>query len=49
MPFIPIAPYDDTAYIAYLPINSNNHILTTQDHIPIEDDTVVRIYLYWYK
>jgi hypothetical protein len=41
MPFIPISPYDETAYIAYLPINSNGHILTTQDKIPIEDDTVV--------
>ena len=41
MPFIPIAPYDETAYVAYLPINSNGHILTTQDKIPIEDDTIV--------
>ena len=41
MPFIPISPYDETAYVAYLPINSNGHILTTQDKIPIEDDTVV--------
>ena len=41
MPFIPIAPYDETAYVAYLPINTNGHILTTQDKIPIEDDTIV--------
>ena len=41
MPFIPISPYDETAYVAYLPLNSNGHILTTQDHIPIEDDTIV--------
>jgi hypothetical protein len=41
MPFIPISPYDETAYVAYLPVNSSGHILTTQDRIPIEDDTVV--------
>ena len=41
MPFIPIAPYDETAYVAYIPMNSNNHILTTQDHVPIENDTNV--------
>jgi hypothetical protein len=39
--FIPIAPFDDKAYIAYLPLTSNGQLVTEQNKQPIQDDSIV--------
>lgn len=41
VPFVPIAPFDDKAYVAYIPINPNGQIVTEQNGQPIQDDSVV--------
>jgi hypothetical protein len=41
VPFVPIAPFDDKAYVAYIPVNSNEQIVTEQNEQPIQDDSIV--------
>ena len=41
VPFVPIAPFDDKAYVAYIPINPNGQIVTEQNGQPIQDDSIV--------